>query len=101
MAAAQSEWPAGGGEMGERIRAFDWDSSRLGPISAWPRSLRSAVDMILASGLPIDCKAEDGFGLVAGDCALRGLSSLSGRPPLEDQPLARAPSMGACATPWL
>ncbi len=40
---------AGGGEMGERIRAFDWSASPLGPIADWPQSLRSAVSILLPS----------------------------------------------------
>ena len=40
---------AGGGEMGERIRAFDWGSTPLGPPARWPQSLRSAVSILLPS----------------------------------------------------
>ena len=40
---------AGGGEMGERMRAFDWASHPLGPVTSWPQSLRTAVSMMLAS----------------------------------------------------
>jgi signal transduction histidine kinase/DNA-binding response OmpR family regulator len=42
-------WLAGGGEMGERIRHLDWASTSLGPTSAWPQSLRSAVSILLPS----------------------------------------------------
>src|SRR5262249_13863128 len=38
-----------GGEMGERIRAFDWSSTPLGPIREWPPSLRGAVSLCLRS----------------------------------------------------
>ncbi|MEP7348061.1 MAG: histidine kinase dimerization/phospho-acceptor domain-containing protein, partial [Gemmatimonadaceae bacterium] len=40
---------AGGGEMGERIRAFDWSSTSLGAPESWPQSLRSAVSILLPS----------------------------------------------------
>ncbi|MDB5954896.1 ATP-binding protein [Ramlibacter sp.] len=40
---------AGGGEMGERIRAFDWSATPLGAIAQWPQSLRSAVSILLPS----------------------------------------------------
>jgi PAS domain S-box-containing protein len=40
---------AGGGEMGARMRAFDWSRSPLGPAEAWPQSLRSAVSILLPS----------------------------------------------------
>ena len=42
-------WLAGGGEMGARIRAFDWSRTALGPPEAWPQSLRCALSMMLAS----------------------------------------------------
>ncbi len=35
------------GEMGGLIAGFDWSRTSLGPISAWPPSLRTAVGMIL------------------------------------------------------
>src|SRR5688572_2936514 len=40
---------AGGGEMGERIRAFDWSRTPLGPVHQWPQSLRSAASFLLPS----------------------------------------------------
>src|SRR5262249_54615383 len=40
---------AGGGEMGERIRTFDWSCTPLGPIRGWPPSLREAVSICLRS----------------------------------------------------
>jgi PAS domain S-box-containing protein len=49
-----SAWPASGGEMGERIRAFDWERSPLGPISSWPQSLKSTVDLMMASQLAMN-----------------------------------------------
>lgn len=42
-----------GGEMAQRIRAFDWSATDLGPIDAWPTSLVSAVQMLLASPMPM------------------------------------------------
>jgi PAS domain S-box-containing protein len=49
---ADPDWAhclAAGGEMGARIRAFDWSSTPLGPISQWPASLREAVSICLRS----------------------------------------------------
>src|SRR5262249_41114405 len=45
-------WPHGRGEMADRIRTFDWASTPLGPILSWPQSLKTAVEVMLASGLP-------------------------------------------------
>ncbi|SFK59155.1 ATP-binding protein [Methylocapsa palsarum] len=39
----------GGGEMGVRIRAFDWSATPLGPLELWPQSLRMAVRIMLTS----------------------------------------------------
>ncbi|HSE16237.1 MAG TPA: ATP-binding protein [Pyrinomonadaceae bacterium] len=44
---------SGGGEMGERMRAFDWSSSPVGPASEWPQSLRTAVSICIGSRYPI------------------------------------------------
>ena len=48
-----SEWIVGGGEMGRLIRATDWSSTPLGSIASWPQSLRTTVNLCLASDLPI------------------------------------------------
>ncbi len=40
---------SGGGELGERIRAFDWSSTPMGPISDWPQSLKTAVRILITS----------------------------------------------------
>lgn len=45
--------PPGGGEMGERIRRFDWASSPLGPMEQWPASLKTAVQIMLNSRYPM------------------------------------------------
>ncbi|MCW8086139.1 PAS domain S-box protein [Sabulicella glaciei] len=39
-------------KMAALIRAHDWAGSPLGPIKAWPGSLRTALDIILPSGFP-------------------------------------------------
>ena len=44
---------AGGGEMGERVRAFDWAQTPLGPAESWPQSLRTAVRIMLNSRYPM------------------------------------------------
>ena len=44
---------AGGGEMGERIRNFDWSKTSLGPLERWPQSLVTSLQIMLASRQPI------------------------------------------------
>ena len=39
--------------MGALIRAFDWTTTPLGPIAGWPQSLRTAVDIVLRSPVPL------------------------------------------------
>ena len=41
-----------GGEMGARIRAFDWSSTPLGPVEHWSPALRMALRIILVNGFP-------------------------------------------------
>ena len=36
---------AGEGDWLRRVRAFDWSSTPLGPLSAWPHSLRTALQV--------------------------------------------------------
>ena len=43
----------GGGRMGERIRAFDWTATPLGPPEAWPMSLRTLMGVMLAADQPM------------------------------------------------
>src|SRR5262249_36018581 len=48
----EADWACrleGYGQMGARIRAFDWSKTPLGPIGEWPLSLREAVSICLQS----------------------------------------------------
>lgn len=44
---------AAGGELGGLTRSHDWRTTSLGPIEGWPRSLKTAVGVMLASRQPI------------------------------------------------
>lgn len=44
--------PAGGGEMGERIRAHDWSATPFGSPQTWPAALRLALNICLHSSFP-------------------------------------------------
>ncbi|MEQ1811809.1 MAG: ATP-binding protein [Terricaulis sp.] len=44
--------PQGGGEMGERIRAFDWPNHPLGSPEKWPDALHMALRLCLNSTFP-------------------------------------------------
>ena len=43
----------GGGEMGERIRAFDWSKTPLGPAGTWSPALRMMTSFLLANRFPL------------------------------------------------
>jgi PAS domain S-box-containing protein len=48
-----AEFLNGGGEMEQRIRAFDWSRTALGPLESWPQSLKTALKIALNSRYPI------------------------------------------------
>ena len=47
------EFLAGGGAMGERIRAYPWAHTLLGEPQFWPRGLRTAVRVLLTTQHPM------------------------------------------------
>lgn len=50
---ADTAFLAGGGELGELMRAHDWRQTPLGEPAAWPRSLKTVVRIMLTSRQPI------------------------------------------------
>jgi signal transduction histidine kinase len=44
---------AGGGAMGERMRAHDWSRTPLGAPTRWPQALKTLVGLMLASEQPM------------------------------------------------
>lgn len=53
MADPTLDFLAGGGEMGELTRRFDWGSTPVGAPESWPQSLRVAVRIMLNTGHPM------------------------------------------------
>ena len=51
--AASHTFLAGGGALAKLIADFDWGRTSIGPISAWPQSLKTTVGLILRSHVPI------------------------------------------------
>lgn len=49
VAAGKLDFLTGGGEMGERMRAFDWRSTPLGAADRWPQSLKTIIRVMLDS----------------------------------------------------
>ncbi|WP_295847511.1 PAS domain-containing protein [Tardiphaga sp.] len=48
-----ADFLAGGGEMGDRMRAFDWGATPIGVTSQWPQSLRTALRIMLNTNHPM------------------------------------------------
>ncbi|WP_036167336.1 PAS domain S-box protein [Massilia sp. 9096] len=53
MQAAVRTFGTGGGLLGGIIDRHDWSATALGPIAAWPAVLRTTVELILRSPVPI------------------------------------------------
>ena len=72
---ADDGFPTSPGTLARLIRESDWASSRLGPVSGWPRALRFTVELILRSQLPMAIMwgpdgvllYNDAYALVAGN----------------------------------
>jgi PAS domain S-box-containing protein len=52
-AGSGGSFPAGGGELAALIRTYDWTSTGLGPLQAWPQSLKTVAETLLRSPVPI------------------------------------------------
>ena len=48
-----ADWLVGGGEMGERIRSFDWAGTPIGPSESWSPALKTTVSILLANRFPL------------------------------------------------
>ncbi len=59
--------PAIVGGMAERIRAFAWGRTPLGPMEDWPQSLRTSVDIMLGSGHAMQIAWGDGRTFLYND----------------------------------
>ncbi len=51
--ALDADFLLGGGQMGERIRLYNWADTPLGTLSKWPMPLRRAVSLCLKSQAPV------------------------------------------------
>jgi len=68
------EFLAGGGSMGEHIRAFPWADTPMGEPQSWPQALRTTVRILLTTGHPtmimwgpdLTCLYNDTFSLSLG-----------------------------------
>src|SRR6478609_8795701 len=51
--AATDTFPVASDEMALLIRGFDWSTTPLGQIDRWPQSLKTAIEIILRSPVPM------------------------------------------------
>lgn len=86
----KADWPLGGGEMGALVRAHDWAKTPLGPIEAWPQSLKTSVDLILGAQFPMTVMWGSGLVQIYNDAYRRLIGvkhpSILGRPARENWP---------------
>lgn len=61
---------AGGGEMGRRMREYDWASHPLGPPERWPQSLRTIIRIVLTSRYAMWMFWGDGYWFFCNDTYL-------------------------------
>ncbi|PSJ40887.1 GAF domain-containing protein [Allosphingosinicella deserti] len=74
LTGATADFLAGGGEMGRRIRDYDWAAHPLGIPSGWPQALRTVVGLMLSTQHPalifwgpdLHCLYNDAFALALG-----------------------------------
>lgn len=50
---SKEKFLAGDSELSERIHSLDWSTTPLGPLEAWPQSLKTSVNLILNSRHPM------------------------------------------------
>src|SRR4051812_8178729 len=87
-----ADFLGGGGEMGARIRAFDWAAHPLGVPEAWPQALRTAVRLMLGTGHPVlifwgpgfHCLYNDAFAQSLGPEKHPAMLGAEGRPMWEE-----------------
>ncbi|QAY75329.1 GAF domain-containing protein [Sphingosinicella sp. BN140058] len=54
VAGTTADFLEGGGDMGRRIRAFDWAAHPLGEPDTWPQALRTVVRLMLTTRHPVE-----------------------------------------------
>lgn len=67
-------WPSGNSELHGLVRDLDWSQTPFGPMSTWPQCLKTVVDLLLRSPVPMALLwgadgamiYNDGYALIAG-----------------------------------
>jgi hypothetical protein len=78
-AAKADDFLAGGGEMGERMRALDWTATPLGPVTAWPQSLKTIVRVMLDSRYAKERRRSIRLSAVTTVLVMRAIVASGGR----------------------
>jgi PAS domain S-box-containing protein len=69
----QELFPVGGGRLGALICAFPWSQTPLGAISRWSQSMKTAIDMMVQSPVPM-CLLWGADGLMIYNDAYVGIA---------------------------
>src|SRR5690349_12583736 len=85
---------AGGGEMGERIRAFSWAGTPLGEPQYWPQALRTTTRILLTTGHPTMIFWGPDLACIYNDAFSRSLG------PEKHPSILGAPARSAWAEVW-
>ncbi|HWS32468.1 MAG TPA: ATP-binding SpoIIE family protein phosphatase [Actinoplanes sp.] len=72
----QSSGPHTGTGCATLVHAFDWSATSLGPITRWDPAVRAAVELVLASPMPMLLTTGDDFLVVYNDAYAEVLGAL-------------------------
>jgi anti-sigma regulatory factor (Ser/Thr protein kinase) len=70
------------------VHAFDWSATSLGPITGWDSAVRAAVELVLASPVPMLLTVGDDFVVIYNDAYAELLGTL--HPPAMGRPATQA-----------
>jgi PAS domain S-box-containing protein len=66
-------FPVGGGRLGALIRSFPWSQTPLGAVLRWPQSMRTAIEMMVQSPVPM-CLLWGADGIMIYNDAYAGIA---------------------------
>jgi hypothetical protein len=85
-------WLVDGGDMGRLVRSRDWGATELGPIDFGPVSLRTTVNLCLASNSPLCVIRGTGLPQIYNDAYWPICGSK--HPATVDRVLSKPPKLG-------
>lgn len=86
----------GGGEMGDLMRAYDWEQHPLGQPEGWPESLKNNIRLILHSSFPMFIWWSEDLYMFHNDAYLPALGDKHPQP----APAGCGPRSGTTSARW-